>query len=299
MDEGKLTDETAAQAAVKEVAANGEGYDTTFLPGGHVIDVPAASDEVSGDYAPTKAGEPVRHYAHFSLAMSASRRFCRWVAWNIDGTALRKNDREGIPFVLDEAYEEKFQVGDDLYAHNALDRGHIARRADLVWGDAEEAEQANRDSFFFTNITPQAEDFNQSGKHGLWGELENAIFAGTKVEKLRLSLFGGPLFRETDLAFKGVLVPRSYWKVIGYVEDGALKAKAYALTQEDLESKLPTLGLEQFKLYQLSLPELSEMTGLDFGPLTAADTMEAKAKTLMASGEPAVRRIESRAELVE
>ena len=47
------------------------------------------------------------------------------------------------------------QTGDELYAENPLDRGHIARRADLLWASREQAQQANTDSFFFTNITPR------------------------------------------------------------------------------------------------------------------------------------------------
>lgn len=287
---------TAGADEVVVVTPGSAGFDARFLPGGNVLEPPKATGgEISDDIAPTKDGAPVRDYTHFSLAMSASRRFCRWVAWNIDGSGLRELNRSGISFVLDDAYEPKFQVDNDLYEHNALDRGHIARRADLLWGSPKEAEQANVDSFFFTNITPQAEDFNQSGKHGLWGELENAIFADVEVEDLRLSLFGGPIFKGTDLPYREILVPRSYWKVIGYVEDGALKAKAYVLTQDDLESKLESLGLEEFKLYQVTLLDLTTATGLDFGPLTAADTMKAGVEAV---GGPTVRRVESRDELV-
>jgi endonuclease G, mitochondrial len=278
------------------VTPGGDGFDPKFLPDGHGLDVPeAVSAQVKNDYAPTKAGEKVRDYTHFSLAMSTDRRFCRWVAWNIDGSAIQKLSRVGVPFVLDDAYAPEFQVGEDVYADNDLDRGHIARRADLVWGSAKEADQANRDSFFFTNITPQADNFNQSGKKGLWGELENAIFADAKVDELRLSLFGGPLFKDTDLPYRGVFVPRSFWKAIAYVEDSTLKAKAYVLTQDDLEAKVESLGLEEFNLYQLTLKELSAMSGLDFGPLTGADTMKIGVEAL---GEPAIRRVESRAELV-
>ncbi len=145
------------------------GYDPEFLPNQRV-DAPApASDAIESDYAPTRAGEVVRDYTHFSLAMSASRRFCRWVAWNVDGNGLQQISRNGLEFELDPEYEEKHQVDDDLYRDNRLDRGHIARRADLLWGTREEAEQANADSFFFTNITPQLDDFNQSSRRGLWG----------------------------------------------------------------------------------------------------------------------------------
>ncbi len=286
----------AAPGAVVVVDPVGGGYDPRFLPVEQVVDIPSATDgQVEDDYARTKAGDLVRHYTHFSLAMSATRRFCRWVAWNVDGNGLQTLSRDGIDFVLDDAYDPKHQVGNDVYAGNPLDRGHIARRADLLWGSREEAERANLDSFFFTNITPQLDDFNQSRQHGLWGQLEDAIYADLDVDDLRLSVLGGPLFKDTDLRYRDVLVPRSFWKAIAYVEGGALKAKAYVLTQDDLESKLESLGLERFKLYQVALRDLGVLTGLDYGPLTAADTTRTGVEEL---GAPAVRRVEARSEIV-
>ena len=283
---------TDVVVAVTPVA---QGYDPHFLPG-QPVDLPAAGvPAVEEDYAPTKAGDPVRQYTHFSLAMSASRRFCRWVAWNIDGNGIQQLTRSGIEFKVDDAYDAKYQVDDSLYSNNPLDRGHIARRADLLWGSRDEAERANLDSFFFTNITPQLDDFNQSTQHGLWGELENAIFEDTEVDHLRVSVFAGPIFKDTDVPYRGVLVPRRFWKVVAYVEDGTLKAKAFMLTQDDLEVKLESLGLEPFKLYQVTLSDLEETTGLAYGPLVQADTMPPAPEGLALAP---VRRIEARSQIV-
>jgi endonuclease G len=255
------------------VRAAAGGYDPRFVPG-HAIEVPSADADVTADYAPVRGGDgPVRHLTHFSLAMSASRRFCRWVAWNVDGNGLQLLSRSGLEFKRDPAFRPEHQVDDELYSNNRLDRGHIARRADLLWGTREEAQRANAESFLFTNIAPQLDDFNQSAKHGLWGQLEDAIYEDVSVDDLRLSVVGGPIFKTSDLEYRGVRVPRSYWKIIGYAEAGALRAKAYVLTQDDLESKLESLGLEPFNLYQVAVSELGRMTGLDFGALTAADTM--------------------------
>jgi endonuclease G len=157
------------------------------------------------------------------------------------------------------------------------------------------AEQANVDSFFFTNITPQLDDFNQSRQHGLWGELENAIYEDIDVDNLRISVFGGPVFKDTDFPYKDILVPRSFWKVIAYVEQGVLKAKAYVLTQTDLEAKLESLGLEPFKLYQLPLAELGALTNLSYGVLAQADTIQMDPEAIAGS---TVRRIDARPEIV-
>ncbi len=166
--------------------------------------MPVANADVDADYAPLQQGEgPVRHLTHFSLAMSASRRFCRWVAWNVDGNGLQQLSRSGIEFKRDPAYRAEYQVDDDLYTNNRLDRGHIARRSDLLWGTREEAQRANTDSFLFTNIAPQLDDFNQSVKHGLWGQLEDAIYEGVSVDDLRLSRR-----RRPDLQAQRPRVPR-------------------------------------------------------------------------------------------
>ena len=272
-----------------------QGYDPDFLPS-EPVDLPTAGvADVEKDYAPTKTGESVRRYTHFSLAMSASRRFCRWVAWNIDGNGLQQLTRSGIDFKVDDAYDPKHQVDDSLYSNNPLDRGHIARRADLLWGSREEAERANLDSFFFTNITPQLDEFNQSSQHGLWGALEDAIFEDTEVDALRVSVFAGPIFHDTDVPYRGILVPRRFWKVVAYVEAGALKAKAFVLTQDNLEAQLDSLGLEPFKLYQVTLSDLEATTGLAYGRLAQADTMAAAPDALAL---PAVRRIETRSQIV-
>jgi endonuclease G len=273
------------------------GFNPNFLLQ-HPLTLPTTKKpSIKKDYAPTKAGKLVRDYTHFSLAMSASRRFCRWVAWNIDGSHLQALPRTRLRFKLDKAYDARFQVGDELYGKpaNDLDRGHIARRADLVWGGDDEANQGNSDSFYFTNITPQLDTFNQSTKHGLWGELENAIFEDVDVDDLHVSVFGGPIFKDTDFPYRKVLVPRSFWKLIAYAEGGELKAKAFVLTQDDLEASLESLGLEPFKLYQVSVGHLTTATGLTFGDLAQSDTMAAAPEAL---GAPGVRRIESREEIV-
>jgi endonuclease G len=130
--------------------------------------------------------------------------------------------------------------------------------------------------------------------HGLWGELEDAVYEDVDVDDLRISVFGGPVFKDTDFLFRGVLVPRSFWKLIAYVESGTLKAKAFVLTQDDLEARLESLGLEEFKLYQVSVGELTDLIRLDFGSLEDADTMAAVPETV---GAP-VQRITARSEIM-
>ncbi|WP_342238980.1 DNA/RNA non-specific endonuclease [Inquilinus sp. OTU3971] len=281
-------------------AATGGGFDPQFLAG-KSVPLPAMSRAQETDAAKV-GGSPVIRHTHFSLVLSKSRRLARWVAWNVDGGQIRLLSRSGLKFTVDPLVDAKWQTGDALYASNRLDRGHIARRQDLVWGPPEEAARANRDSFYFTNIAPQHEAYNQSGLNGLWGLLENAILEEVEVEQLRVSVLGGPVFRDDDPVYRDTAIPRDFWKIVAYVEAGALKAKAFLLTQEDLLNRIEALGLEQFRLYQLPIAELESRTGLDFGDLKAADdraepVRPRRGRRGMAESVPRVTLIESLADI--
>ncbi len=260
----------APEAVALDAGEPPGGYDASFL--GIPIPAPAPGAAVLPDVARTVDGDTVVEHVHFSLQMSASRRFALWVAWNIDGGALKALSRRGQRFVRDPQIAEEHQIGDELYAGNRLDRGHIARRADLLWGSLPVAERANRDSFCFTNIAPQMDDFNQSARDGVWGRLEDAVFADVDVEDLRVSVFGGPVLAPDDRLYRGVRIPREFWKVLAFREAGALRARAFLLTQA--LDRLEALGLEEFRVFQVAVPEVEARTGLRFPDvLRAADTL--------------------------
>jgi endonuclease G len=249
--------------------AVGGGFSKAFLSIG--VDLPKLSAS-SKKKAFKLNGAEIIDYTHFSLTLNKERRFPFWVGWNIDGSSLRKLSRKSIPFVLDPRIPGEFQAGDELYAGNRLDRGHIARRADLLWGPLAEAKKANRDSFFFTNITPQMDDFNQSSRGGIWGRLEDAVFEDTDVEDLKVSVFGGPVFHNDDREFRDVLIPREFWKLLLFIENGVLKAKAFLLTQS--LDELEALELDEFKVFQVSVPEIEARCGLAFSAaIRSADSV--------------------------
>jgi endonuclease G len=271
------------------------GFDPDHLAGFTIRLPEPASETVRGDLRPTTTGEPVRHCTHFSLALSASRRLCRWVAWNIDEASHVVTTDDRREFAFDPAYEPAHQVGADLYRANDLDQGHIAAFADVSWRTPEDADLARRESCYFTNITPQLASFNRSNLKGVWGQLENEI--AKEATGKRLSAFGGPILRDDDLEYRGVLVPREFWKLVVFVDDdGSLRAKAFRLTQRDLEGELGLLPLDEFRVYQQPIVEIAAEVGLDFGDLARADTAPPPAEGL--AGRPTVRRIETLADVV-
>ena len=269
----------------------GQGYDADFLS--ETVPTPALSDGIADD-AFEVDGSHLIPYTHFSVCQSKSRTLPRFVAWNIDGGNLISVDR-GNNFRRDPRVPDEFQSDNALYRHNPYDRGHVARRADLNWGAQSEAERANSDSFFYTNIAPQHELFNQSRRHGLWGKLENAVLEDVDVENIKISVMGGPIFRDDDPEYRDVQIPRDFWKLLAYRDtaDGEFKVAAYILSQREF---VPTevLELDMFRLYQASLGKLSEETSLNFDALTDFDTYTGDTETVSGAG---VREIKGREDL--
>lgn len=202
--------ETALAPPPSAAEAQARGYDAAFL--GPPVPPPqlttAGRKNAVGGSTHT---EVVRH-THYSLVVHAGRRLAVWVARNTDGGQMRRLSRSGVPFVPDPAVDLRYQTADPLYAGNRLDRGHLARRADLCWGPDAEARRSNRESFYFTNVTPQMENFNQSAQGGLWGRPEDAVFEPVTVENLRVSAFGGPVFRPDDRMYRGGQIPLDFYK---------------------------------------------------------------------------------------
>lgn len=243
------------------------GYDPTFV--GEDVAPPAGID---ADDAVLVDGSPIVNYTHFSLELSRSRRLCRWVAWNIDGATVRGPGsadpigRDDLEFVTDGRIDVDLQVGDDAYKNNRLDRGHIARRADLLWGEHDEAVRANEDSFFFTNITPQMDDFNQSSRHGVWGRLENALLEHVDDENSKVTVFGGPVLAETDPSYRDeVAVPLEFWKVFVYQKDGEIRSRAFLITQS-LQGLKDRDAFGEFVVFEKSVEEIAAKANVTFDP---------------------------------
>ena len=109
------------------------GYDSRFL--GVDVQAPTPVDD---------ADVPVLPYTHFSVTMHRERRLAWSVAWTIDGLRMFPDIPRERDFFADERLPLEEQTTDEVYAANDLDRGHLARRADLLWGTLAEARSEPR-----------------------------------------------------------------------------------------------------------------------------------------------------------
>lgn len=235
---------------------------------------------------PTNSNQYFLHYFNFSVAINKHRKLCVMTAVNIDGNRLNPINRENTKWILDPRMDEKYQTGPKVYADNDLDRGHMVRRLDPVWGS--NAEAANDDTFHFSNSTPQHKNLNQK----TWLSLENYILDNAGKENLKVSVFTGPVFSQEDIPYRGTLLPLQFWKVAALIkEDGTPSVTGYMLHQPDEIDAFRTAegihedGFGQFKTYQVPLQKIANLTEIPFDrfnqydPLNGIDFNETKRLT--------------------
>ena len=266
---------TAVVAAEPEAIAidpdysNRKGYDTGFLAA--PLPLPVANGPLTAE----ASGE--LRYHHFSVVMHRGRRLALFTAVNIDGKLARQPKRERDRWILDPRLPAEFQTGEPVYASNPLDRGHLVRRLDPAWGtDDAEVKAANDDTFHFTNAAPQHHLFNAGST--LWAGLEDHILNHAGTADLLVSVITGPVLDDDDEPYRGVRLPRQFWKVVGMVTgDGRLSVTGYLLSQSALLDDLPTdeaFSFGAFRTFQVPVRRIAGLTGLGLDPHIAADPLE-------------------------
>jgi endonuclease G len=248
-----------------------KGYDPHFL--GVRLPLPALTEEQFLNAArpvpvqPTKKGDAaaaILNYEHFSIVMNRRRQIALYTVVNIDGATSLNIMRETDRWMFDPRIAESEQIGEALYTNNKLDRGHLVRRLDPVWGDPISAAKANDDTFHFTNCSPQHERFNQN--NDTWQGIEDFLLDSARNSHRRLTVFTGPVLSELDPIYRGVRLPLSFWKIaVAKKSSSKLTATAFLLGQEDLINS----GLERFEaaIYQVTVDQIQKRTGLNFSYL--------------------------------
>ncbi|WP_324278530.1 DNA/RNA non-specific endonuclease [Blastococcus brunescens] len=103
----------------------------------------------------------------------------------------------------------------------------------------------------------------------------------------KLVVLAGPVLDPADPPYRGIQVPLRFWKVVAFVQDGALAATGYLLDQtplvDDLAAaiaetptgQLPPLG--PFRTFQVPVADIAAIAGLALDRLVLADLMGAAA----------------------
>ncbi|HYV06459.1 MAG TPA: DNA/RNA non-specific endonuclease [Blastocatellia bacterium] len=251
------------------------GFDTKFL--GILTPLPKVTDEKL--ITPMKDGRKTIPYEHFSVVLHKDRKLAIFTASNVDGSVKAKKpdptrqytraaltglkDGQLEKWVIDPRVDADRQIPDNFYNldNKAFDKGHVCRREDVCFGKTfEQVQRANGDTFHVTNCSPQRGNFNQSGKSGIWGRLEN--FIGAQADKEQYCIFAGPVLAAADKVFVGterVKLPTRFWKVVCAVKNKKLQVFAFVLEQNVKDLPLEFQVDAEWKSKQVSLKDLESL----------------------------------------
>jgi endonuclease G len=280
--------ETEFGASVEAVVVDQDyndrpGYDPHFLQGVSVP-LPGLKPEMARDTAVVPEKDRVHDdpyelaYYHYSVYMNKRRRTAWLSAANVDGDRRPPiGKRQGDRWYSDTRIRKTEQLGQEAFEHG-IDRGHLTRREDTAWGDdLESALKANNDTFHFTNCSLQASPFNR-GKDRWQGLEQFLLEQHAKKDLRRMIVITGPIFAANDPVYQNenmdysVLCPLEFWKVCVLVrENGSPSATAFVLGQSDIRDLPGFEAVLDVAATQITVEDLENKTGLDFGNLKLHD----------------------------
>lgn len=134
----------------------------------------------------------------------------------------------------------------------------------------------------------------------MWVGLEDYLLDHARTHQQRLSVFTAPILSPEDPPYRGIQIPRRFWKIAAWTttsDDGqlVLAATGYLLDQSpqldriDLTDRRPAQPdepppLGAYLTYQVPIVNLAGLTGLDLGPLPAVDRLPVLAQTMAGAG---------------
>lgn len=186
-------------------------------------------------------------YEGMTVSFNPNKHIPNWVAWELTadettGTVGRKNRFEPDPNV--EGCPEDYD-----YLYSGYDRGHMAPAGDMKW-----SRTAMDQTFYLTNICPQAHSLNS----GAWGRLEEKCRTWARADSA-IIIVCGPVLTDTLRDYIGdnrVAVPKRFFKVILSPHANPPRAIGFVMNNGTVKG-----GMQQAAV---SVDEVERITGFDF-----------------------------------
>ncbi|BBE15932.1 endonuclease [Aquipluma nitroreducens] len=200
----------------------------------------------SVDYLPVPSNDLVKH-TYYTLSYNEKYEQANWVYYTLTDKMVNEGGEErSNKFKMDPMVPSGSAKSSD-YTKSGYDRGHLCPAADMGFSPV-----SMQESFYMSNISPQAPDFNR----GIWKELETDVRRWAKKEH-KICVVAGPVFKDNKgtIRVDQVLVPGYFFKII-YEETDDPKMIAFVFPNR--KSDRPVTD------FAVTVDEAEKLTGFDF-----------------------------------
>jgi endonuclease G len=225
---------------------------------GSVQDAPKDPD--AAYYIPTSTTGTIIQHQYYTLSYAEAYEQAEWVAYKLTKKELsepwlaRNDDFRPDPNV------PSGSATPQDYRNSGYDRGHLVPVADRAFNEA-----AMSETFYMSNMSPQARNFNG----GIWRELEEQARYWAKRNN-ELYVVSGPVLTLEPKSYIGenkVAVPAAFFKVLLDIHEPQTKGIGFVIPNE--------VSYDPLFDYAVSIDDVEELTGLDFfGDLIPAELEE-------------------------
>jgi endonuclease G len=206
-----------------------------------------------------KSDHEFRQFSYYSICYRESYEEAEWSAYKLPRENLEKNSTRTDDFRADGEIST-FSATPADYRGSGFDRGHLTPSADMTF-----SREAVSETFFMSNMTPQAPSFNR----GIWLDLEKQVRKW--AEKFgEVYVVSGPVLEKSAAEYESigencVSVPEFFYKVVlapVFADENQRK------NAEDVAAIGFIIPNEKcsgtFRDFAVSVDEVEAKTGIDF-----------------------------------
>lgn len=209
--------------------------------------------------APLKdRSEQLISHTGYTVSYNKDWKVANWVGYELTRPETSGEEKRTNKFVADPKVKGASATDAD-YRGSGYDRGHLAPAADMAW-----SAPAMKESFYFSNMTPQAPNLNR----GIWKSLEDKVrkWAGRDSA---IIVICGPVINDTrkTIGKNKVLVPAMFYKVILSPYGKTPKAIGFLFKNEG--------SLQTLDTFAVPVDRIEQLTGIDFF-YQLPDTLESR-----------------------
>lgn len=183
-------------------------------------------------------------HQYYRLCYQQEHRISLWSLHYIDKSYISGTTKRTDDYRLDPSVTSGVDAKD--YKGSGFDRGHLVPAADMRLNRL-----AMSESFYMSNMTPQAAPFNR----GIWQSLERMV-RQLVLDKGEAYVFTAPvLYSSLPKLKKDISIPQEFYKIVYWPK--RKEALAFLIPNSSQAGRSP-------KDFQVSIDDLEAVTNLDF-----------------------------------